>query len=167
MVRSPQGLNAPATCVAFAPDGLSLVAGGADGAVKRWAVDAEQPLASGVLKPGVAVRAAAFAPDGRTAVLGGDDGSVKQWDAEAGGDAVALPGGHDAAVCFVGFLAGGKTLVSLSREGRLVVWDVEGQRKREDRRLTEPVYGAALAADGRHLAIGNSAGTVYILRLPP
>jgi WD40 repeat protein/serine/threonine protein kinase len=166
-VRRIQGQDAPVTCVAFAPDGRSLVAGGADGVVKRWGVDADQPLAAGVLKPGEAVRVAAFAPDGRTAVLGGDDGSLKLWDAEAGGDAVALPRGHEAAVCFAGFLAGGKTLVSLSREGRLVIWDVERRRKQDERRLAEPVYGAALAGDGRHLAVGNAAGTVYVLRLQP
>jgi hypothetical protein len=44
------------------------------------------------------------------------------------------------------------------------VWDVDGKPKYQWQ-LLGPVRTVAFTADGNHLAIGNSNGTVYVLRL--
>jgi hypothetical protein len=53
----------------------------------------------------------------------------------------------------------------LSQDGHLLRWDLERKAKRSDTALPEDVVGSALAGDGRHLAVANTAGTVYLLRL--
>jgi WD40 repeat protein len=113
-----------------------------------------------------AVRSLAPTPTGETLVLGSDDGTIKLWDKGRDQETI-LPQEHQASVLFVACVAGGHDLVSLSQDGHLLHWDLNRRAKQSDTPLPEEVAGAALAADGRHLAVANTAGTVYILRLAP
>jgi WD40 repeat protein len=80
------------TALDFAPDGLSLITGGADGVIRRWSLDgAELPGGPIPTHPGP-VHAIAHAPGGR-AVATAARGGVRVWDVGPGawvavGDAV-------------------------------------------------------------------------------
>ena len=64
------------------------------------------------------------------------------------------------------FLQDAKTLVTIDDDHRLDFWDVERGRKLREIRLPGPAR-PSLAPDGRHIALANTNGTVYILRIAP
>lgn len=64
------------------------------------------------------------------------------------------------------FLPDAKTLVTIDDDHRLDFWDVETGRKLREIRLPGPAR-PSLAPDGRHIALANTNGTVYILRIAP
>ncbi len=57
-----------------------------------------------------------------------------------------------------------KTLAAGCDDGTVLIWDTDGKGIQRWRQ-SGPVRSVSFTADGRHLAIGNSNGTVYILRL--
>ena len=50
--------------------------------------------------------------------------------------------------------------------GRLVVWDTDSGKELHTWDWPLQCRSVAFAHDGKHLAVGNSNGTVYVLRLP-
>jgi WD40 repeat protein len=62
-----------------------------------------------------------------------------------------------------------RTLVSADRSGQVILWTIDSRSKSREWRLPGPVLGVAFAPDGKHLALGNGNGTIYVLRLdqPP
>jgi len=63
--------------------------------------------------------------------------------------------------------------LSFTPDGRLMavnseeveLWDVSEGKLQQKLTLPDMVSAAALAHDGRHLAVGNLDGTIYLLRL--
>ncbi|MGH7168953.1 MAG: WD40 repeat domain-containing protein, partial [Gemmataceae bacterium] len=58
----------------------------------------------------------------------------------------------------------GKLFAATDETGRVVVWSALG-KKLHEWTFPGPVHCVSFAPDGRHLALGNGDGTVYILRL--
>lgn len=84
-----------ATVTAFAPDGRTLAAGSANGAVRLWdtATGRSRTLAKAVddakahKTPGRAthrITALSFSPDGRSLAVGSDGGTIRVWDTVLG-----------------------------------------------------------------------------------
>ena len=68
--------------LAISPDGLRIVAGYADGAVKSFVLDAGTPQEKASLRDqGSLTRALAFLPSGERFLLASQDGTVEEWDA--------------------------------------------------------------------------------------
>jgi WD40 repeat protein len=65
------------TCLAFSPDGRTLVSGGEEGAVRFWNVAAGAECLTG--RHGATVERVEFAPDGRTLLSEDERGEVKVW----------------------------------------------------------------------------------------
>ena len=63
------------------------------------------------------------------------------------------------------FLPSGKGLISAGVDGLVILWDAATGETIWDWQLPGAVNAVATAPDSRHLAMGNSNGTVYILRL--
>jgi WD40 repeat protein len=159
--RNPKdGFN----CVTFAPDGTKLAAGSFAGVAQVWDMTTRKLL---VTLPTLSGRigSLAFLPDNNTLAVGGVGvGGLKLWDvAERKELAVFKP--SRSAVNFVGIPPEGNSLITTHTEGQVIEWDRAGAQPQRTWALTGILQGAALAADGRHLALLNSNGTIYVVRL--
>jgi WD40 repeat protein len=82
-LREWRGYDVAVTALDFAPDGLSLVTGGADGVVRRWSLDGAELAGGPILTHPGPVHAIAHAPGGRAATAA--RGGVRVWDVGPGG----------------------------------------------------------------------------------
>ncbi len=84
--------TAAITCLeALEPDGRQLLAGGADGTVRQWAVDQRREIRQ--LKHGAPVSAVAWAPNGKTIATAGGN-FARLWSADKGQQLGEMKGSH-------------------------------------------------------------------------
>jgi WD40 repeat protein len=125
-LNGPPG--AAVRCLAWAPDGRTLAAGGADWCVRLWDVagGGEKAVLRGHTET---VFSVAFAPDGKTLATGGGDGAVKLWQAASGRDLATLEG-HSGKVLSVAFAPDGRALATggeaADGSGEVYLWSAGG-----------------------------------------
>jgi WD40 repeat protein len=162
--------------VAFSPDGKTLAAGLESGEVRLWEVATGWQVAalSGL---GGRVRWLGFHPNGRSLTVAGAlaGHTVYIWDLVDRKQRRRLPGpgspGHGSEVLSGAWRADGHLLITAgATDGTVRLWDLGGARPRS--RAIEVIrpnlpwlHAVALSPEGRHLAVGNPDGTVYLLRL--
>jgi eukaryotic-like serine/threonine-protein kinase len=172
--RSGQGISV----LVYAPDGKTLAAVtgqfGLHGSVVVWNLEGGRLRFTLTPHEGEHFTSAAFSPDGKSLVAGvalgaGDDpgGAVRFWDATTGQER-GSSFGHKYAVVGVRFAPDGKTLVSASaKQGQfreLFAWDVLPEQEWTTvHKAAEWASTAALAPDGRTLALGGRKGTLTLL----
>lgn len=105
-----------------------LAAGGLDGRVLLWDVDALVPGAVPVSLTGhqASVLSLAFSPDGRWLATGSADKTVRLWDMTADdvGASVRVLHGHEGVITSLAFSAAGRWLASGSRDKTARLWDL-------------------------------------------
>jgi serine/threonine protein kinase len=74
----------------------------------------------------------------------------------------AIPGSYPTAA----FAPNGNVLAGTDGQRLLRISEVVSGMLLKETQLPLPIQRLAFAADGRHLAVGNSSGTIYVLRLP-
>ena len=160
-----------AWCVAFSPDGKTLAAGLESGEVQLFDVANGWQVAT-LSGHGGRVRWLGFHPDGRSLVVAGPltDNAVFVWDLTRRTQPRRLLG-HDSEVLTGAWRADGQLLITAgSTDGTVRLWDTSGDRPRSKALAVIPpnvpwLHAIALSPEGRHLAVCNPNGTVYVLRL--
>jgi WD40 repeat protein len=159
--------------VAFSPDGKTLAAGLATGEVRLFDVASGWQVAT-LSGQGSPVRWLGFHPDGRSLAVAcqANDHTVWVWDLATRQPPRRLsePG---SGVLTGAWRADGRLLITAgATDGMVRLWDLSGDRPRSKALAVIPpnvpwLQGIALSPEGRHLAVTNPNGTVYVLRLAP
>ena len=158
--RRLRGHTDQVLCVAIAPDGHRVAAGGADKTVRLWALD--QPNAAPLCLIGHTERVTAvlFLPSGDSILSGDTGGQVRMWDAKTGAlkGVVPAPVGRINALAFGGpskrLAVAGDTLVLRQADGTFA--KLHGHRG--------PVLSVAFLADGGLLVSGGSDQAMRVWR---
>ncbi|PYV19692.1 MAG: hypothetical protein DMG07_01345 [Acidobacteria bacterium] len=157
-------VTAPASALAYSPDGRSLAVA---------AYRETRLLDAATLEPrrtlqGASdlVRALAFSPDGK--VLAGAGGAparygeIVLWDASTG-QMLRRILGHKDYVYGVAFSPNGKMIASSSYDRLIKIWDAaSGAELRTLKEHTDAVFPLAFSPDGRRLASGGADRTVKL-----
>jgi WD40 repeat protein/predicted Ser/Thr protein kinase len=153
----------------FAPDGRTLVLGGAD--PRLWTVD----LAGGDTKFDIPeahpepIMSVAWLPDG-SVVAGGsgyNGGPIQLRDA-ASGKLLGELKGHTSWICELVFSTDGRWLYSAGADQTIRIWDVEHRRPLSTLQgSTDEVYGLAVSPDGATLASASKDGVIAFWNARP
>jgi len=121
-VATPDGHTGAVRSVSLAPDGATVLTGGADGIARTW--DATTgPLLTFAGHDG-RVLGAELSADGTTvATVGQDDHTVRLWGAQTG-ETAAVIAFDDAAPLAAMFAPGGRTLATVDTDGAVQLVDV-------------------------------------------
>jgi len=154
------------TCLAYTPDGRTLVSGANDGVVQFWDVEG-RALKNTIKAHAGAVRALALSPDGRTLATAGPDRFVRVWDLSTGEEKYELR--KRAEIECLAFSPDGRTLAVGSAGGKegvaLRLYDVATGVACGALRVASPkdaVSAVAVSGDSRTLATGGRDGTVRL-----
>jgi WD40 repeat protein len=149
--------------LAFAPDGRSFLVGSGQSVLRLWNMMSGKPKAFSATAE---VRSVAFAPDGRRLLWGGGsggdmfDGTIGLLDA-ASGALIRTFETSGPQVNEVGFAPDGRTIFSVDEEA-VKLWDVaSGKTLWVSKGGTEAC--AAVAPDGRSVAVGGQNGALKVL----
>jgi WD40 repeat protein len=154
--------------LAVSPDGKTLALG-ASHEIEIWQrIDKGWSRRIGFCHLEHCVHSMAFARSGNTLIVGSrcGNGAVRRFDL-SGEKPVQLsePVVHDKPITSVAASPNGKFLAAADEGGHVVVWSAGMAKKLHEWTFPGPVRCVSFAPDGRHLALGNGDGTVYILRL--
>lgn len=155
--------GAPASAVAWSPDGARAASAAWNGEVRVWQWPAgtlERTIPFG----GTYVHAVAWSPDGRQLAAGGGDraGPVKLFDA-ASGRLLRKLVGHEDSVTSVRFSRDGKRLLTASFDGTARLWDAaSGDELAVFRGHAWWVWSAAFGPDETWIVTASQDGTARV-----
>jgi hypothetical protein len=155
------GILSNLSCVAFSPDGQTLVLGTHNGQVALCSLESREVMTT--LKSPGAVLCLAFSPDGQTLAAGRANGTITLYRHSGDRWQEQATLNHGTAVRKLAFGRQGKVLASAGDSRAAVLWDVASRKKQAllEAHL-ERVQGLAFTPDGRTLATGGREGWVTL-----
>lgn len=157
--------------LAFSHDGKFLVAGSHIGKATLRVWDAGGNFLDEITPPPARARIVACSPTEPIFAFAGDDSAIHLASlAGARVEKLRKLTGHTGAaappiVKALAFAPNGKILASSGQDKRVRLWDVASGEILREWSFLDEARALAFASDGRHLAVGNSDGTLYLLRL--
>jgi WD40 repeat protein len=156
--------------LAFSHDGKFLVSGSMIGnqTLRIWDASGAKLAEK---SPDAKARLVACSPTEPILAFAGDDGLIHLWDlGKAPIEKLRKIDAHEGKklppiVKALAFSPDGKTFASSGQDKRVRIWDVATGQKRREWQFLDEARALAFSSDGRHLAIGNSDGTMYLLRI--
>ena len=168
---SLRGHTEPVLCLAFSPDGGTLVSSSGDRTIKLW-----DPAAGVLLRTlsghADAVGSVRISPNGHILASGSSDGTVKLWEILPSRARASLPVPADMTVHSVCFSPDGRTLASggdrpENQPEPIRLWDVATGRTVAILDGHKGIVSAvAFSPDGHSLASASHDGTVKLWDLP-
>jgi WD40 repeat protein len=157
--------------LAYSHDGRYLVAGNYVGKQTLRIWDVLGNYLEELDVPATKARLVACSPVDAVMATAAEDAPIRLWTI-AGGKAepTRTLAGHQGkgtppAVKALAFAPNGQTLASAGQDRKLILWNVADGKAARHWDLLDEVRALAYSSDGRHLAVGNDDGTLYILRL--
>ncbi len=144
------------------PDGDLVATGSSDGTARVWSLRTGALVATPFADLD-GVEGLVWSADGEALYAGGDDGLVHEYQLDDGAMASSAVG-HDDRVIDAAASRDGTVLVTLGRDQDVRVWDTTDRRPTVVSVLDagSPLYGVAVDAEGRRVAVGDEHGTVHI-----
>jgi len=115
------------TCVAYSPDGKSILSGDEKGTLHLWDV-ASSRLVCTFSGHTDSVQSVAFSPDGRTLLSGSGDKTTRLWEIATGRELRRFDG-HSGLVWSVAFSPDGQLALSGSADSTLRLWNIATGRE--------------------------------------
>ncbi|TDL18042.1 hypothetical protein BD410DRAFT_753717, partial [Rickenella mellea] len=109
------------TCMAFSPDGLTIVSGSWDKTLRLW--DSNSAINKSLQGHKDHVERIAFSPDGSKVVSGSSDHTLCLWNVKSGALILDSLKAHSNSVNCVAFSPDGSHIVSSSVDNTLCLWD--------------------------------------------
>jgi WD40 repeat protein len=160
-VRELPGNQGEVECLAFAPDGKTLVSGGLDRTVRFWDHDSGKELRQ-LEGPFGPVYSLAFSKDGQTLATGDENCTIRLWNVTTGKE-IRPVGGHQGGVEYVAYSADGRTLTTASRDQTIRLWETStGKENRQFASRSKKGTSVAHSADGKTAASGAPDGTIHL-----
>ncbi len=164
------------TCIAFSPDGKTLVSGSMDQTIRFWDIHTGDQKLGLISQKGV-ITCIAFSPDGKIIAAGNGrpknennkypDKTIQLWEAKTGKEITTFPG-HSEEVLTITFSPDGKTLASGCKDKTVRLWDIHtAQTIATFDGHFRGVNAVVFSPDGKTLASSNSGnGTILLWNVP-
>jgi WD40 repeat protein len=168
LTRTLEGHRGRVTSLAFAKDGVTLVAAagepGAFGEARLWSV-ADGKLIRMIQGHQDSLYAAVPSPDGAMLATSSYDQQIKLWEIANGKELRTLVG-HNDAVFDLAFRPDGKILASASGDRTVKLWNVaDGQRLDTFGQPLKEVYSVAFSPDGKRVAAGGVDSRIRVWQI--
>jgi WD40 repeat protein len=145
-------------CLAFSPDGSSVVTGSYDVTARLWDLQGNSmQLFTGHFYP---VRAVAFSPDGKSIVTGSMDQTARLWDLK--GTCRQVFTGHKGVLLSVSFSPDGQTILTGASDSTAILWDLHGSVLKRFIGHEGEVTKVSFSPDGRSVLTGSSDMTARL-----
>jgi len=145
-------------CIAFSPDGQTVLTGSFDQTARVWDACTGAPRGE-PLKHNRGVSAVAFSPNGQTVLTGSWDQTARLWDAGTGAPR-GEPLKHDGGVSAVAFSLDGQTVLTGSEDKTARLWDARtGAPRGEPLKHDGGVSAVAFSPDGQTVLTVRCDGT--------